>query len=493
MKHSETGVTAGTQPASTELRSDVVGTTDLVFFVLSAAAPLTVMAGFAALGFLIAGQVAPAGYLIAGIVYVVFAVGFTAMSKHVRNSGAFYAYISRGIGPTIGAGSAMVAYLSYALGQIGFLAATGVFASEGIALLIGVSVPWQMTAVVLGSVVALLSYLKVDIGAKVLAVLLLTEVGVLFVLAIAVLIRGGHEGLSADSFNPAHLMTASIGALFAITFVVYIGFEQTAIYSEEARDAQRTVPRATYIAIVVLAVVYTFISWAILMAAGPSRLAALLAGDPAQLVFDLNTEYVGATMTSVMQVLIITSFFAGALALQNAGARYLFALGRDGVLPAWFSRTGARTKTPQSAGLVHTLVVVCTLIGFGLTSLDPYTQIVLWTNTPTLVGVMALEIAVCIAVIRYLRHAPGGETLWQRLIAPGLATILLVVVMALLMKNMPMLTGLGPVGNAIMLSPLAVGFAIGVGRALWLRTAAPDRYRRLSGNTETLPTAEVVR
>ncbi|MGW4535472.1 APC family permease [Nocardia sp. NPDC004340] len=481
------------QESSTELGSGVIGSTHLVFFVLSAAAPLTVMAGFAALGFMVAGQVAPAGYLIAGIVYAVFAVGFTAMSKHVRNSGAFYAYISRGVGPTVGAGAAMVAYLSYALGQIGFLAATGVFGSAAISMITGVSVPWQVTAVALGLIVALLSYLKVDIGAKVLAVLLVTEVAILFVLAVAVLIRGGHEGLSAGSFNPAHLMTGSIGALFAITFVVYIGFEQTAIYSEEVRDPHRTVPRATYIAIGVLAVVYTFISWVILMAAGPSRLAALLAGEPSQLVFDLNTEYVGATMTSVMQVLIITSFFAGALALQNAGARYLFALGRDGVLPAWFSRAGARTKTPSSAGLAHTLVVTGTLIGFGLTSLDPYSQIVLWTNTPTLVGVMVLEIAVCAAVIRYLRPAPGGETLWQRLIAPGLAAVFLAVVLVLLMQNMPMLTGLGPMGNAIMLSPLAVGFLLGAGRALWLRAAAPDRYRQLSGGTEVLLTAEVAR
>jgi amino acid transporter len=66
-----------------------------VFFVLSAAAPLTVMVGFAALAFMFGGVIAPMGYLIAGIVFAVFAVGFTAMSRHMRNSGAFYAYIRR--------------------------------------------------------------------------------------------------------------------------------------------------------------------------------------------------------------------------------------------------------------------------------------------------------------------------------------------------------------------------------------------------------------
>ena len=34
------------------------------------------------------------------------------------------------------------------------------------------------------------------------------------------------------------------GAMFAIVFGAFIGFESTAIYSEEARDPERTVPRA---------------------------------------------------------------------------------------------------------------------------------------------------------------------------------------------------------------------------------------------------------
>ncbi|MER5183313.1 amino acid permease [Streptomyces sp. NPDC002896] len=62
---------------------------------------------------------------------------------------------------------------------------------------------------------------------------------------------------------------SAIGGVFVITFVSYVGFEQTAIYSEEARDRRRTVPRATYTAVLFLAVAYTFCAWVTLMAAGP--------------------------------------------------------------------------------------------------------------------------------------------------------------------------------------------------------------------------------
>ncbi|MER5686346.1 APC family permease [Streptomyces sp. NPDC002205] len=459
------------QATGNTLRPNMVGVRDLVFFVLSAAAPLTVMAGFAALAFSLGGIVTPSGYLIAGAVFALFAVGFNAMSRHMRNSGAFYAYITQGLGPVAGSGAALVAYLSYALGQIGFATVAGVFASRTLHDLAGLTLSWQVCAVTLGLLVAALSYLKVDLGARVLAVLLTAEIGILFVLAIAVLLKGGHEGLTAQSFNPAHLMTPTIGSLFVITFVVYIGFEQTAIYSEEARDPRRTVPRATYLSVGVLAAVYTFISWIVLVAAGPHRLTSMLTEDPSNLVFDLNTEYVGSTMTTVMHVLIVTSFLAGVLALQNAGSRYLFSLGRDGILPVVFGRTNPRTQTPSVAGISHTVLVIGTMTGFGLTTLDPYTQITVWTSVPTLVGVLLLEIATCFAVIRYFRRIPSEENLWQRLVAPALAALLLTGVAVLVLTNMSILTGLGTAGNAIVLSPLLVGLLAGCGRALWLGAA----------------------
>ncbi|BCJ66660.1 APC family permease [Polymorphospora rubra] len=453
-------------PAGTgQLRPNAVGAHHLVFFVVSSAAPLTGMAGFIGLAFILGGIVVPSGYLIAGITYAVFAVGFTAMSRHMRNSGAFYAYITAGFGRIAGGGAAVLAYVAYALGQVGFAAAAGVFTSLMLDAVAGLTVSWQACALVSGLVIAALSYSKVTIGARVLAVLLTLEIGILFVMAVFVLAQGGHEGLSFASFNPVNLVTPSIGVLFVITFIMFIGFEQTAIYSEEARDPRRTVPRATYWSVGVLTVTFTFISWVILMAAGPSRLESLLAGDPSSLMFNLNDEFVGEAMTAVMQILIVTSFFASVLAFHNAGSRYLFSLGREGILPAALARTGGRTKTPSVAGIVHTVLVIGLLAGFGLTSLDPYTQIIAWTNAPTLVGVIALEIATSLAVIRFLGRSGTGESRWQRLIAPALATVLLSGALGLILWQLGLLTGLGYAGNALVLSPLLVGFVAGAVRA----------------------------
>ena len=450
-------------PPTGELRSDAVSARHLVFFVVSAAAPLTVMAGFAPLAFLVGGQTAPVGYLAAGLVYALFAVGFCAMSRHVRNAGAFYAYVSRGLGGTVGAGSALVAYVAYTLGEIGFCAAAGLFASTTLDDLVGIHLSWGVCAVGLGVIVSVVAYCRVDVGARVLALLLAGELGLLVALSVAVLAKGAPEGLTLRGFDPSGWDASVLGSLFVITFVVYIGFEQTAVYAEEARDPRRTVPRATYIAVALLAVTYTFVSWVLLMAIGPDALGAALAGDPSQLVFAVNQTFLGGFMTDVMRVLIVTSFVAGVLALHNAGARYLFALGRDRLLPASLGTTGANSS-PSRAVVVQSVVVVAALAGFGLSGLDPYTQVVVWTNTPTLVGVLFLQILTSVAVIRFFARNQADEGVWQRLVAPGLATLALGVVLYLVCSKMGLLTGLGAGDNLLINLPLVLAFVVGLAR-----------------------------
>ena len=81
-------------PGADQLESGRLGVLDIVFFVVAAAAPLTVMAGVAPFAIQFNGLGAPGGYVFAGIVLTLFAVGFSAMARYVKNAGAFYAYIA---------------------------------------------------------------------------------------------------------------------------------------------------------------------------------------------------------------------------------------------------------------------------------------------------------------------------------------------------------------------------------------------------------------
>lgn len=69
------------------------------------------------------------------------------------------------------------------------------------------------------------------------------------VLDIAVLVRHGYD-LSA--FAPGVVFSGSVGLAFLFAFNAFVGFEATGLFSEEARNPRRTIPRATYIAIVAI-------------------------------------------------------------------------------------------------------------------------------------------------------------------------------------------------------------------------------------------------
>src|SRR3954453_20841719 len=101
------------------LKPGVIGTGGLMFMVVAAAAPLTVMAGVAPLAILFGGIGAPAAYVGVGVLLCLFAVGFTPMTPYIRNAGAFYSYIARGLGRPAGLGAALLALFSYNALQIG--------------------------------------------------------------------------------------------------------------------------------------------------------------------------------------------------------------------------------------------------------------------------------------------------------------------------------------------------------------------------------------
>lgn len=205
-----------------------------------------------------------------------------------------------------------------------------------------------------------------------------------------------------------------------------------------------------------------------MQAIGISRIGDVLSGDPSALVFTLNSEFAGATMTEVMRLLIVTSFFAGCLALHNVCTRYLFAMGRTGVVPSVLGRVSPTTMTPSVAGVVQCLLVSGVLLAFAFTPTDAYTQVVVWTTSPTILTVLVLQVLTSIAVVRFFRRNNYGESRWNRVVAPTVSAIVLAMVTVVLIANMGQLTGLGTAGNALIFVPLVAAAGVGLTRGFIL-------------------------
>ncbi|MFJ5725381.1 APC family permease [Streptomyces sp. NPDC093149] len=462
------------------LRRGTLGTADIAFFVVSAAAPLTVMAGVAPIAILLGGIGAPVGYLLAGITLAVFAVGFTTMSRHVRSAGAFYAYITRGLGRPLGIAAALLAMLGYNGMEIGVYGLLGSATADTARALWGIDIPWLPVSLAGLLLIWYGGFRSIDFGAKVLGVLLVAETGILVLLAGGVLLDGGADGISLASFTAGHVLVPGMAAVLACAFAAFTGFESTVIYRREARNPDRTVPRATYIAVAFLGLFYSFVVWTVIQAFGDAQVVKAAAADPGGLFFSAITHYVGGWAADLMHVLIVTSVLASLLAFHNAINRYGLALAEEGVLPAALGRVHPRHRSPYVAGVAQSVLGAVIVIGFAAAGADPYAQLLLWVNTPGMIGLMALQLLAAIAVPLYFRRFDHGEGRLRTVVAPVVATVLLAAAIVLVTDNVDLFSGASTGVNVVLVSLVPAVFLIGLGLAYRLKRTRPEVYARFA-------------
>ncbi len=68
--------------------------------------------------------------------------GYVAMTRHITNAGAFYAFIARGLGRPLGVAAALVALLAYSFLQVGLYGAFGPAAQAEAQAHLHLSAPW---------------------------------------------------------------------------------------------------------------------------------------------------------------------------------------------------------------------------------------------------------------------------------------------------------------------------------------------------------------
>jgi amino acid transporter len=431
---------------------------------------------------------APGAMLACGAVLILFAAGFTAMSRYVRNTGAFYVFAARGLGKPAGIGIAFVTVFAYGFLCACFYGFVGFFGNLTFSALFGIDLPWWVYSAVALVVVGVLGYRHIDVGAKVLGVLLTLEVLILLILSVAVLVQGGPEPASFAPFDPANVFFgAGAGALFVVGFGAYLGFEGTAIYAEEAKDPTRTVPVATYIAVAFLGLFYAFTFWILTLAFGVDGVLELARGDAFQdMVFSAGGQYLGEWATVALQVLIVTSFFACLLAFHNACSRYLFSLGREGLLPRVLGRTHRTTNAPYVASATLTAICLVAILVTAVTGADPFLQFAIWTYATGVAGLVFAQSVAAISVVGFFARDRRGHGVFRVLIAPALGALGLITGFILIATNFDLVTGFPPGDpiNWILLLPTPVLFVAGIVYGLVRRVRDPQGYAKLTDLTD---------
>ena len=480
---------ANQEGQSNQLKHGAISGIALVFLVIAAAAPLGASATNTPLIFMLGnGPAAAFNFLIIGILLLIFSVGFTAMSTHITNAGAFYAYISMGLGKRFGTAAGFIAVAAYNLLSVYLVCAAGTFSASILEQELGLVVPWWGVSLIFVAVILLFSYFGIEGGTKFLMVCLVCEITILAVVDFSVLFTEGAGAYSLSVFSLDTLFNGGapggIGLGVCFAFLCFIGFEATAIFGEETKNPRKTIPRATIAAVIVIGLVYSLSAWSVTAATGASGaeiFAAAGAADPTSVVsvsevaydhmyHDVAVYYCGEIVGHLFNWFLLISNFASWMAAHGMASRYLYSFARANLLPKPLEKTN-KAKSPFVACCVNMVLGVGISFIMAACGLDPYSQVGAICSAIAIVGIMTMEIIVNIAVIRYLRKHNSeegfGHNIFQTTIAPVLAFVGMGYILFLVLSNFNLLTGFEDFGVNLFLGCLmliigVIGFIVAV-------------------------------
>lgn len=456
-----------------------MGVAQLVLTVLAFSSPLTSLAGYFSLAIMSTGETAPVAFAVVTVVLLVFSVGYVAMTVRMPRPGAFYAFISEGLGRHMGLAAALLATLSYAVIGMGVYCFVGATISDLITSFGGPPIPWWLGTLLVWAIIAILGYLNVDVSAKLLMYVMLVEVAIVMIFNVAILGRGGESGLSLAPLDVVAFGNGEIwvGLLFAM--LVFVGFEATALYRDEVKDPDRTIPRATYSAVLFIGVLYTVTVWLMVLAFG-SNAQQVATDDTAGMFAQAADRYIGAWFSNVAVTLVITAVLAAILSIHNASTRYLFNLGADGALPGALGRAHPRHRSPYRASMAISALGFVGVAVFTVAGRDPsvvYGQLAGLGNA----GIFTLMALVSIAVVVWFqRNGKQGAGVWATLVAPLISAIAMVALVGFALANFDLVAG-DAAGNQILLVLLGASFVAGLVLAAYLKARRPAAFRRLGG------------
>ena len=476
-----------------KLHGGAIGLVGVLQLTVTGAAPITAMLGNVPI--VVGNGVgigAPAAFLFATIVLTIFSVGYAEMARKVSAVGGFYSFISHGLGRESGMALALGSIVAYSVFEASLAGGFAYFASAKLAGWGITTIPWPYLSMVMLAAVAACSYFDVKISVAILGVALIGEVIALTVFDIGVFTNPGvtanpaalnplaaFQGFDAPGGNLT-AGVASIGLFFA--FWSWVGFEMAPNYAEESKNPKKIIPLSLYISVISLGIFYIITSWAAL-SAYPTPADAIAAGqtDAANFFMKPASTLVGPWLGDVMSYLILISSFACGMAFHNTAARYLYSLGREGILPKAVGKTHPVYKAPYVASFTQSAIAAVLVIVFAaaLGKDDPnqayaglYGLMALFGTTLILVA----QAVVSLAIIAYFkREHPDDHHWFKTLLAPAIAFVAQIAVIIMLVLNLDFLSAGYSFAKWIPGLTVAI-LALGFGGAMVLKRVNPAKY-----------------
>lgn len=281
---------------------------------------------------------------------------------------------------------------------------------------------------------------------------------------------------SLEPFAPSAVLGGALGVALMFAHASFIGFEGSAIYGEEARDPERTIPRATYLSIAFMGILYAVSGWLIMNALGLDRVVGIATDSGGNFIFVASDTLIGHNISLLFQILIVTATFAAIVTFHNNVSRYLFSLGRQTLVWRPLGWTLPQRQTPWVASIVQSLMVGVVIIAFAIAGQDPFATLFTWATGIGTIGVIFSQLVAGIAIFVFFRRSAVDKRPWNTVIAPLLAIAGLGAFFVLTLNSLDVLLGVQGATAVVMLSLVFVALLAGMAYGLYLRFFSPEKF-----------------
>jgi APA family basic amino acid/polyamine antiporter len=207
-------------------------------------------------------------------------------------------------------------------------------------------------------------------------------------LALALFIIVGMMNVDAANYEPfAPNGFAGIHQGAAIVFFAYIGFDAISTAAEETRNPQRNLPIGILVGLAICTAIYVVVG---VVLTGLVPYQQLNVADPLASAL----QSVGYTRVGWIVALgAVVSMSTVLLVFQYGQPRIFFAMGRDGLLPAWAARVNPRTRVPWATTVVTGVgVALASLVGDAAETYDLTNIGTLFAFALVCAGVLVLRV-----------------------------------------------------------------------------------------------------
>jgi amino acid transporter len=313
------------------------------------------------------GAATPFVYAACLVAVLIAATGIVEMARELPSAGAFYTYVSRGIGPRAGFVTGGLMFVAYALLPPAEVGLIGSYLQSTFRAELDVNIPWWLIGLIPAGLMIFLAFEGIRSSLRTALVLFTLEVCVVLALALIVVGQGGADGLTLKPLTPAASPHGFDGLTTGFVFAAlsFVGFEAAATLGDEVKRPRQIVPRAVLLSVLAVGLLYVFCVWAEVVGLGMAKTNTL--DGSATPWNDLAGMY-ATWMKWPVIIASVSSMFAVMINSSNGIVRILHTMGREGLLPHTLAHIDPRRHTPSRAVFATGAFTIVTALIVGAIS-----------------------------------------------------------------------------------------------------------------------------